>query len=131
MSQWPEGLYGLLMPIFGCPSNDAFDWLMGMVTVTSGNDDVMTGNLTSDLLHIRGPFDSHVTLSLCLRDPDYAGSARMWPRGSYCIFQYKMTCPIGDQIEAFYLTLILVSLRRGLLFHSKIKSLKQFLPRFL
>ena len=88
------------MPVFGCPSNEQFDWQSGQVLLKSVSGSLI-GNLTTDtkLLHLLGPYSSQeVTLNLCLRDDAFVGRSIEWPRGSYCVLKFKDSCPTGGCI---------------------------------
>ena len=87
------------MSFFGCPSNNDFDWLRGQVLFQSTSQPLI-GNLTTDLLHILGPYTPNsLTFNMCLRDDEFVGQTMDWPRGSYCLIKYRDNCPAGNMLQ--------------------------------
>ena len=86
-SEWPQGTWGLPMPISGCP--DGYDWQLGYRYQDSDN----TGNSNqwSDVNHFPSTGEN-VHNYFCMKTNEEGTND--WPAGEYCIYA-KHGCPTG------------------------------------
>ena len=93
---WPQGVYGLPMPISGCPTDSGFKWETG--SRFHNNADQRSPNTWSDPLHLRGPYaENDMWHHFCMKTVDRVNDTDpVWPSGQYCVFKYGSNCPSGE-----------------------------------
>nr|XP_042905394.1 uncharacterized protein LOC107445139 [Parasteatoda tepidariorum] len=104
---WPEGLYGLPMPVSGCPSSKNFTWKTGYRYHDIQYDIIQDTKVLhwSEGCLLKGGLQketvegvqrrSGVVQHFCMKTSHYnsTNSSQEWPAGKYCIFQYGDSCP--------------------------------------
>ncbi|ESO04577.1 hypothetical protein HELRODRAFT_191631 [Helobdella robusta] len=88
---WPEGTYGLPMPVTGCPEGPNNEWEQGTRTQMTEK-----GSHPSDIIHLAGiepTYTEYLVQHFCMKMsyPQYGGDFT-WMPGKYCIFK-KGDCP--------------------------------------
>ncbi|CAL1283053.1 unnamed protein product [Larinioides sclopetarius] len=113
---WPDGQYGLPMPVSGCPTGTGFEWETGLRYHDMQYDIVQDSKvlhwswgmlLKGGLQKFRIP-GSHllktaVEQHFCMKTED-SSKHKNWPPGEYCILQYGDVCPEG--FDSGYITWI-------------------------
>ncbi|GIY78727.1 g-protein coupled receptor GRL101 [Caerostris darwini] len=114
---WPDGQYGLPMPVSGCPVGKGFNWMTGYRYQEMQYDIVQDskvlhwtpGMLLKGGLHKKTTVGgimqrSGVTQHFCMKTRIQASyrKPRKWPKGEYCILQYGMRCP--EDFKSGYIT---------------------------
>ncbi|GIY23057.1 contactin-associated protein like 5-3 [Caerostris extrusa] len=118
---WPDGQYGLPMPVSGCPVGKGFNWMTGHRYQEMQYDIVQDSKVlhwTPGML-LKGQLlcglhkkttvggimqRSGVTQHFCMKTRIQASyrKPRKWPKGEYCILQYGMRCP--EDFKSGYIT---------------------------
>ncbi|KAF8781481.1 G-protein coupled receptor GRL101 like protein [Argiope bruennichi] len=105
---WPDGQYGLPMPVSGCPTGKGFTWMTGyryhdmqyeivqdkkVLHWTEGI--LLKGGLQRKTV-VGGIVQRNgVVQHFCIKTRIYSSyrTPKRWPAGEYCIFQYGNRCP--------------------------------------
>lgn len=96
---WPQGLYGLPMTIYGCPSAIGFSWEPGL-RFHAINYKILKDNKShwSDGMLLKGGLQmgGGVKQYFCMKTKEASiNHSLRWVPGQYCIYQYGNSCPIG------------------------------------
>ncbi|XP_055924933.1 uncharacterized protein LOC129956919 isoform X2 [Argiope bruennichi] len=113
---WPDGQYGLPMPVCGCPTGTGFEWKKGLRYQDMQYDIIQDSKvlhwswgmlLKGGLQKFRIPgsplLKTAVEQHFCVKTEN-STKHRKWPPGEYCILQYGDTCPEG--FDSGYITWI-------------------------
>lgn len=88
--EWPDGSYGLLQPRSGCPDTRNARWKTGWLFQDTEND--QNENNYSVTLHAKiGVTKYGITQHFCIKDTNIG--SHPWPKGTFCIYQYGLSCP--------------------------------------
>ena len=98
---WPDGKYGLLKPVVGCP-NTEFTWNEG--SRDQDTEDKWADNGWSFYMPLvmDGVLDMNwIRQKFCIKTVSNVDerSHWQWQPGSYCIYKYGDSCPQGKEMN--------------------------------
>jgi hypothetical protein len=105
---WPQGQYGLPMPVSGCPSASDSQWKTGSRFHDVRHEPVPDDKFrywSQGVMLKGGSTDGGIVQHFCIRDTKVLPNASNygyygWMPGKYCIFQVGDSCPDGFQSGA-------------------------------
>ena len=101
---WPNGQYGLPMPVSGCPSSQDNKWKTGVRFHDVQHEPVQDDKArywSHGIMLKGGASDGGIAQHFCIRDtkPNVKSTTNPntfeWMPGKYCIFQFGDSCPDG------------------------------------
>jgi len=108
---WPQGHYGLPMPVSGCPSASDSQWKTGMRFHDVKHEPVQDDKFrywSQGIMLKGGSTQGGIIQHFCIRDTKITDKVSTntsnygngWMPGKYCIFQFGDSCPDGFQSGA-------------------------------